>query len=255
MKVVIVGSGNVATVFSKLIIKSGHEIVQILSRNENHAKDLANQYNVPWGSFKSTPYVDADFYILAISDNSLSHLDQYKVLGKKIVLHTAGSVSKDVLRQLSENYGILYPLQSLNKNSKDIFSIPLMIDGNSGRVTNKIEAFAKTLSPDITHASDSERLKYHIAAVLVNNFTNHLFAVGEEFCEKEHIDFKKLYPLIHETTNRIQDRPPKNTQTGPAIREDIYTMGKHLQLLSDHTDIKYLYLKLSESIIKFHHDH
>ena len=89
-------------------------------------------------------------------------------------------------------------------------------------------------------------------AVLVNNFTNHLFAVAEEFCEKEYIDFKKLYPLIDETAKRIMEQSPKVVQTGPAVREDIYTMGKHLQLLTPHTDLKYLYLKLSESILKFH---
>jgi hypothetical protein len=41
-------------------------------------------------------------------------------------------------------------------------------------------------------------------------------------------------------------------QTGPAIREDIFTLNRHLQALTAHPDIKYLYLKLSESILKLH---
>ena len=43
MKVVLVGSGNVATVLGKVIHNAGHEIVQVLSRNENHAKELAKE--------------------------------------------------------------------------------------------------------------------------------------------------------------------------------------------------------------------
>ena len=39
MKVVMVGSGNVAAVLSILIQKAGHEIVQVASRNADHAKD------------------------------------------------------------------------------------------------------------------------------------------------------------------------------------------------------------------------
>ena len=252
MNVVIVGSGNVATVLAKVIHKAGHEIVQILGRNENRAKVLANTYNATWGSFKSTPYSNADLYILAVSDNSLSHLDLYQNLGKKIVLHTAGSVSMEVLQDLSENFGILYPLQTLTKGSEDIYSLPFLINGSSDTVKEFVESFAKTLSPNVSYASDQERLKYHIAAVFVNNFTNHLYAIAEDFCSKEEIDFKKLFPLIRETTDKVMKDSPKNVQTGPALREDIYTMGRHLQMLTSQPDIKYLYLKLSESILKFH---
>ena len=252
MNVVIIGSGNVATVFAKLIYSSSHSIIQVLSRNENHAKELASLYNSSWGTFKSTPYASADLYILAISDNSLAHLELYPSLGKKLVVHTAGSVSMDVLKEISENYGVIYPLQSLTKNTEVINDFPIMINGNSKENLEFITNFAKTLSSQVSFASDAERLKYHIAAVIVNNFTNHLYTIAENFCEIEHIDFHKLYPIINETTRRILKASPKEVQTGPALREDIYTMGKHLKILTPHIDIKYLYLKLSESILKFH---
>lgn len=252
MKVVMVGSGNVATVLGKVIHTAGHEIVQVLSRNENHAKALAQTFNCSSGSFKSTGYKEADIYILAITDTALYHLDQYVQLGNKLVVHTAGSVSKDVLKNVSSNYGIIYPLQSLIKDSANIPEIPLLVDGSSAETTTFIQDFSKTFSGNVSVADDMERLKFHVAAVLVNNFTNHLFAMGDEFCKKETIDFEKLYPLIDETIQRVKLHPPQNVQTGPAIREDIYTLGKHLQILSAHPDLKYLYLKLSESILKLH---
>ena len=55
MKVVIVGSGNVATVLGKVIHNAGHEIVQILSRNENHAKALAQTFNCCGGGKPRAP--------------------------------------------------------------------------------------------------------------------------------------------------------------------------------------------------------
>jgi predicted short-subunit dehydrogenase-like oxidoreductase (DUF2520 family) len=252
MKVVIIGSGNVATVLANIINNSGHEIVQILSREQNNAKNLASLFNCSYGSFIRTPYADADIYIIAISDAALWNLSQYAHLGKKLVVHTAGSVSIQVLKEISDNYGILYPLQSLSKNSDHTPEIPLLIDGNSDFVKNELELFAKSLTPNVSFANDDERLRYHVAAVLVGNFTNHLYALAEEFCDQEHIDFKTLFPLIKETAFRIEDQSPKNVQTGPAIREDILTMGKHLKALTPHSDLKYLYLKLSESILKFH---
>lgn len=252
MKVALVGSGNVATVLGKVIQNAGHEIVQVLGRNENHAKLLADKFKCDSGSFKTSAHKDADIYLLAITDTALYHLDQYVQLGEKLVVHTAGSVSKEVLKNISSSYGIIYPLQSLIKNSEKIPEIPLLVDGSNDDTTGIIYDFCKTLSNNVTIANDQERLKFHVAAVLVNNFTNHLFAMADEFCEKEKIDFKKLYPLIDETISRVKLNPPGDAQTGPAIREDIYTLGKHLQILSAHPDLKYLYLKLSESILKLH---
>jgi len=252
MKVVIIGSGNVATVLGKVIHHAGHEIVQVLSRNENHAKELSQIFNCSSGSFRSSEYKQADIYLLAINDNALYHLNQYVHLGDKLVVHTAGSVSKNVLQDISSNYGIIYPLQSLVKNSEKIAEIPLLVDGSNPEVITFIREFAETVSSNVAIADDQERLKFHVAAVLVNNFTNHLFAISDDFCKKENIDFTKLYPLIDETISRVKLHPPQSVQTGPAIREDIYTLGKHLQLLSAHPDLKYLYLKLSESILRFH---
>lgn len=252
MKVVLVGSGNVATSLGKIIHRAGHQIVQVLSRNENHAKLLADQFKCGYGSFKTPGHIQADIFILAITDTALYHLDQYVHMGEKLVVHTAGSVSKDVLKNISVNYGIIYPLQSLIKESEPEPEFPIMIDANTESNLLIIRQFVQSWSKNVTQASDEERLKYHVAAVLVNNFTNHMFAMAYEFCEKEGIDFKKLYPLINETSKRIESHTPQSVQTGPAIREDIYTLGKHLQVLSSHPDLKYLYLKLSESILKLY---
>ncbi|MEO6949318.1 MAG: NAD(P)-binding domain-containing protein, partial [Ginsengibacter sp.] len=42
MKIVMIGAGNTATILSKLMINRGHEIIQVLSRDRNHAKILAS---------------------------------------------------------------------------------------------------------------------------------------------------------------------------------------------------------------------
>ena len=112
--------------------------------------------------------------------------------------------------------------------------------------------FARSLSDTVIPTNDRERLHYHVAAVFVSNFTNHFYAIAENFCEKEKINFKNLLPLINEVTTRVNLNSPHTVQTGPAIREDIATLNLHLQTLSAHPDLKYLYLKLSESILKMH---
>lgn len=252
MNVVIVGSGNVASALSVLIQKAGHEIVQVVSRNIEHARVLASRYNAAAVSLAEPQFAPADIYIVALTDAALDSIEKITGFKNKFVVHTAGSVSIDVLKNSSSNYGVLYPLQTLTKVTQQIPEIPFLIEGNTKETLHRIMKFARTLSNNVIPVNDSERLHYHIAAVFVGNFTNHLYAIAENFCEKEKIDFKNLLPLINEVTSRVNNNSPRDVQTGPAIREDIFTINRHLQTLSSHPDLKYLYLKLSESILKLH---
>ncbi len=249
MKVVIIGSGNVATVLARLFKKKNHEIVQVVSRELAHAKLLADEMGCSFTDNEGVIDTSAELYLVAVSDSALYSLNNSVHLGKKLVLHTAGSVSKDVLKDISVNYGVLYPLQSLRKELEPFGDIPFLIDGNTEETQTIIKDFAKTFSGNVCKSSDEERLKLHVAAVVVSNFTNHLYAMAEEFCNKENIDFKLLVPLIKETAQRTSNQSPANMQTGPAVRNDVFTLDKHLQLLANYPKLKYIYLKLTDSIV------
>ena len=249
MRIVIIGSGNVATVLGRLFKKHGHEPVQVMSRHFDHAKILADELGCAAADYDGVTDLSADIYMVAISDGILFDLNKSFKLGNKLIVHTAGSVSKEVLKDISSNYGVLYPFQSLRKEMAYIPEIPLLIDGNTQETVTLLEDFAKTISPDVRKTTDEERLKLHVAGVVVNNFTNHLYSIAEDFCSKEGIDFKLLFPLIQETTRRITLFSPKDVQTGPAVRNDVFTLDKHLRILTDHPKLKYLYLKLTDSIM------
>lgn len=250
MRIVIIGSGNVATVLGKIIKNAGHEIIQVVSRDTTHASTLAGILNSPFTDYNGVIDASADIYIIAISDTALYDLPPVFNFGNKMVLHTAGSVSKNVLQKVSSKYGVLYPLQSLRKEMTDIPEVPLLIDGNSKEMIHFIEEFANTLSSTVSVADDDQRLHLHLAAVIVCNFTNHLYAMTENFCRKEKIDFSMLHPIIAETALRIQKRSAEELQTGPAMRQDFVTIDKHLKMLNIYPALKNIYLKLTDSIIE-----
>jgi predicted short-subunit dehydrogenase-like oxidoreductase (DUF2520 family) len=249
MRIVLIGSGNVATVLGRLFKQNNHQIIQVMSRHEAHAKKLAEELGCAATNYDGVTDMSADLYLVAINDSILFDLNKSFKLGNKLIVHTAGSVTKEVLKEISTRYGILYPFQSLRKEMEGVPEIPLLIDGNTEETTGILEEFAKTLSPNVKKTTDEERLKLHVAGVVVNNFTNHLYAVAEDFCQKENLDFKLLFPLIQETTSRITKYSPKEVQTGPAFRNDVFTLDKHLRMLTAHPKLKYLYLKLTDSIM------
>jgi hypothetical protein len=248
MRVVMIGSGNVATIFSRLIKRSGHEVLQVVSRQLPHAKTLAAELNCDFTDNYDNIDKTADIYIVAISDDSLNKFDNPFNLKEKLIVHTAASVSKDILRNISTNYGVLYPLQSLRKEIPDLVGIPLLIDGNTANSTKLIADFATTISPIVSNANDEQRLKLHVAAIIANNFANHLFSLTEDFCKKEQVDFKLLLPIINETTRRLRTSSPTDVQTGPAARNDESTIEKHLSLLANYPKLKNLYKLITDSI-------
>jgi len=155
----------------------------------------------------------------------------------------------DILKNVSSNYGVLYPLQSLKKDLEEIKEIPFLVDANSEENVGILENLAKEICPMVERCNDDTRLKAHVAAVFINNFTNHLYLQAEDFCNKEHINFDLLKPLLMETAHRILAHSPKEVLTGPAVRNDTFTLEKHLRALVNHPKQKYLYMKLTDSII------
>ena len=249
MKVVMVGSGNVATVLGKKMKENGIDILQVVSQTLSNALELGNALQVPATDNFGEINTSADFYIIAVTDPNITMVAAQLPEIDGIILHTAGSVSKDVLEGYSNKYGVLYPLQTLHRNVEVLPDVPVLVDGNTETVKEAIKNFAKTWAEKVVIANDQQRLNTHVAAVMVNNFTNHLMALTEDFCMKEGIDFSLFLPLIYQTVNNLDAMPAAQLQTGPAERGDISTIDKHLQLLNRYPSLRNLYLKLSESII------
>jgi predicted short-subunit dehydrogenase-like oxidoreductase (DUF2520 family) len=250
MNIVIIGSGNVAAVLGKKLIAAGHTILQIISRNASAASELAYEWDTESANYLTLINKNADLYIIAVSDNAIAEIAKELSLPGKVVVHTAASVTMDVLKEISTHYGVLYPLQSLRKEMKRLPDIPIYVAGNDETARTQLQLLADGISfqPPAKTADDEQRLKLHVAAVLVSNFTNHLYALAEEYCKKEGIDFTQLRPLIEETALRIHESSPQQVQTGPAIRHDGETIKMHLSLLDSHPVLKNIYIFLTESI-------
>jgi predicted short-subunit dehydrogenase-like oxidoreductase (DUF2520 family) len=252
MDIVILGSGNVAAVLGRKFKAAGHTILQIVSRNASVASKLAYEWDTESTNYSSIINRNADVYIVAVSDDAIDDAVADLQLPRKVVAHTAASVSKDVLKNVSDHYGVFYPLQSLNKENVDLPEAPIFFDGSDEFTKKKLEALAISISPQhVSQASDDARMKLHVAAVFVNNFTNHLYALAENYCKKEGINFNELLPLIEETASRIKDISPSRSQTGPAIRNDEETIQKHLAILNSHPELKKVYEFLTSSIKGF----
>lgn len=249
MDIVIIGSGNVAAVLGRKFKAAGHQIIQVVSRNMTTASALAYEWDTESTNYMSLLNKNADVYLIAVQDNAIKEVISDLRLPGKVIAHTAGSVDKDILKHVSAHYGVFYPLQSLRKETDRLPDTPVFFEGSDEKANKTLEKLAHSIAfEQVAKAGSEERLKMHVAAVIVSNFANHLYTLAEAYCKKEGLDFKQLIPLIEETASRIKEISPNQSQTGPAIRHDIETIQKHIAMLKDHPQLQKIYVILTESI-------
>lgn len=254
-QIVFIGAGNVATNLAQIINEKISQNIHIHSRTENSAKLLADKINATYSFNENNIPANASLYIVSISDDAISTIVKSEIIKEKInnnlVVHTAGSIQANILENISANYGIFYPLQTFSRFKKANFkNIPLCLEANSGFNYNRLSKIAFQISDDVRKINFEQRKYIHLAAVFANNFSNNMFAIAEDILKEKDIDFDILLPLINETIEKIQKNSPKKAQTGPAKRNDVEVMNKHIELLKKDTNLQNIYKFVSQNILK-----
>ena len=225
IRIGLIGTGNVATALAREIRK--HELltlVKLIGRDQNKLpKDLIS---VPFSNQFNALH-SCDMILIAVSDHSIQEVSNQLPLTDAVVAHTSGASSMDLLSN-HKHRGVFYPLQTFSKQQPLTWSeIPILWEGNKKLVDEKLETLSQLLSPLAVQSDEKQRLSMHLAAVVVNNFTNHLYAEAHRFCKSKHMNFDLLVPLIEETTRKIKQLDPRESQTGPASRGDMQTIQRH----------------------------
>ena len=252
--IVIIGSGNVAYHFLNAFSANGIKVLQLLARNEQKAKELSSKFSVPYTI--NTEHIDksADLYILAVQDDQIHSVAARLHLDRQLLVHTSGFSSIDLLSGASTNTGVIWPLQTLTAgNEVDYNNIPFFIEGNNKENEAKLSRIAGLVSGRVVQADSPTRQRVHLAAVIASNFTNHLYSIASSIMENTGISPDVLSPLIMETAKKAITAGPLISQTGPASRNDLNVIERHLGLLESNPEFREIYRIISNNIINLHH--
>ena len=145
--------------------------------------------------------------------------------------------------------GVFYPLQTFTREAPlDIQEIPFLISARSRELQEQLVTLATRISSSVQVIRDQDRPTVHLAAVLTNNFMNHLMGVAQSLLQEQGIDHEVLEPLIRETVRKAMQGDPHLSQTGPAQRGDLDTIQEHLRRLAHHPEWAIIYRTLTQSI-------
>jgi predicted short-subunit dehydrogenase-like oxidoreductase (DUF2520 family) len=243
------GSGKVATPLCRELFRSGFSIDMVYSRNRATGNELALSCNSVWSATPDFP-PSTEIIIVAVPDDELpALLASIKCERITIVAHTAGSIGLDVFPPETEHKGVIYPLQTFSEGRKiDFRQLPFFIESSDNYTGETLRYVAEKISSKVSFMEVSQRRIIHLAAIFVNNFTNHMLTLGKELTDRNNTPFEIMGPLLMETVSKALENGPENSQTGPAVRHDIKTIEKHLELLSFSHDLQEIYRELTRSI-------
>ncbi len=248
MKIVVIGSGNVAESLAQAIAEAeGLELVQVFARNEERGRKVAELAQSKWSN---SELAEADLYLISVSDNAVEgcakslHIPQ-----NAVIAHTAGCCPMESLAPHTHR-AVFYPFQTFSVGRKVDFSKGyIFVEGATDHALNTVERVAHTLTEKVLTADTARRAVIHLSGVFACNFANAMYANAAEVLAKEGLPFDIVAPLIEETAKKvIESQSPAESQTGPARRGDNETLERHRKMLAEEPTKREIYDKISEDI-------
>tara|TARA_R110002072_G_scaffold302271_3_gene484520 strand:- start:3865 stop:4614 length:750 start_codon:yes stop_codon:yes gene_type:complete len=233
----IVGDGNAGNYFANQFVKEGLEVSHF-SRNPKSARLAVEEYSEE---------LNLDFLFLAIPDGEISGFSKTISSGRTVIIHLSGTTELSAIDEKHKNKAVFWPLMSLSPHSiSELKDIPFCLEANTENARNLLQNFCDQLNLQFYWRGYEQRLKMHLAAVISQNFSNHLFHISHNILKEEDLDMELFKPILLETINRLGKEDPKIYQTGPAKRKDHKTIERHLDLLKGSE--KEIYSIISQSI-------
>ena len=239
MRIVVIGTGRLASNLVPALQKVGHEVRVVNSRT---LEGLPNE---------------ADAFVIAVKDDALESVARRVVQGREeqVFFHTAGSMPLSVFEGIARHYGVFYPMQSFSKERQvDFADVPIFLEGCDDKAMQTAHAIAVSISRKVYELTTAERRYLHLAAVFACNFANHCYALSAKVLEQHGLPFDVMLPLIDETARKVHTMHPVPAQTGPAIRWDENVMSAQKALLDNEPEMQKIYELMSNSIHKLAHD-
>ena len=248
MKIVVIGSGNVAESLAQAVAEAeGLELVQLFARNEERGRKVAELAKCEWGN---TRLAEADLYLISVSDNAVADVAKgLQVAEGAVVAHTAGCCPMEALAPHTHR-AVFYPFQTFSAGRKvDFTKGYIFVEGATDHALRVVDEAAHRLTQKVLPADGARHAVIHLSGVFACNFANAMYANAAEILAKEGLPFDIVAPVIEETAKKaVEVGDPALSQTGPARRGDTQTLIRHRAMLAQKPHTQDIYDKISEDI-------
>lgn len=237
----IIGAGRVGTSLGLLLNRAGHRITACAARSSK-TLDVAVRLLGSQGTTKLSEAVSgAEIVMISVPDDAVDgvarelapHMDE-----GTFVFHTAGSKGVAPLAPLEEvgaNVAAIHPLQAIPSTEAGLERIPGSFFGVTTSHLDWATGLVEAVGGRVLEVPESERTLYHACAAIASNYMVTLAML----IEGSGRDVEPYLPLMQGTLDNLRNLAPSKAMTGPLVRGDSGTLGRHLEVLGEEASSAY----------------
>lgn len=247
-EILLAGTGNLAAHLAGLFADIAGFRLDVAGRDPAKTHEFCNKFGgLPFREEEGKQYLAV---IVCVSDQAIESVAAKYGRKGAVLIHTSGASPMETLLTFHQSVGVFWPVQTFTAGREIGWTgLPVCIQSNDSLAADFLSLVTERTGIMPVESTSADRLRYHLAAVFVCNFVNHLYALADIWCREHLLETETLKALILETARKVQSLEPPEAQTGPAKRHDIQSLDKHLELLSDHPALKQVYTLLSKQIM------
>jgi len=237
----IIGAGRVGRALGRRLRERGWKIHAVITRSEATARRAVRSIGGGRAVAElSATICSAPIILISVPESAIpgvvAQLSSFgeSVLRGKIVLHTSGALSSDVLAQLQTMgaaIGSIHPLQTFSGvGVPDLDGKVFAIEGDAAAL-RAARNMTRVLGGHPLHVDAATKPLYHAAAVLS---AGHMLTLAEtaiqiftELGIKRREALKALLPLTRQTLENLERVGSRAAWTGPLARGDYATIALH----------------------------
>src|SRR5580658_1040433 len=243
----IIGAGRVGRALGRCLRELGWKIGAVVTRSEPTARKVVRSIGAGHAhAFLTRQVVAAQVILITTPDRCVAEVAEElarigaEELRGRIVLHTSGALSSDVLdplRQCGASVGSMHPLQTFSGVGVPPLDGKVFTIEGDAQAARIARAIARALGAIPVHIDGSKKPLYHAAGalaagnvlVLMEAATRLMTAAGMKRREA----VRALLPLTRQVLENFERLGPRAAWTGPLSRGDYGVLATHMEAMKD----------------------
>ncbi len=256
-RVFILGAGRAGRSLARALRAGGVQVAGLHGRHASAAEGITA--GTPPESLGSATCV-----LVTVRDaqleSALETLTTAAIAPGAVVLHASGSADPSglgALRRAGHPCGTFHPLVALSDPEhapQTLRGAWIGIDGDA-EARKLSERLAAAVAANVLYIPPGEKARYHAAAVFASNFPTVLMCLAEELLRgvgiAPDVARRALHPLFASAVENLRGGAGAGALTGPIVRGDADTIGRHLDALRAHPDTLDAYRALSRAALRW----
>jgi predicted short-subunit dehydrogenase-like oxidoreductase (DUF2520 family) len=263
-RVAIVGPGRLGSALAVELSRAGYRVSELVSRrrsaSESKARKLAKKLHARF-SIPQAACLDAEVIWFCVPDREISSAAR-RLAGSgpwrgKCAFHSSGALTSaelGTLQRKGARVASVHPLMSFVRGVvPSLKGVPFALEGDADalRVAARI---VRDLGGTAFPIPARNKVAYHAWGAFASPLAVALLVTAEQVANAAGLSpqqaRRKMLPMLKQTLENYRRWGAARSFSGPLVRGDAETIGKHLKILSPIPEAKEVYLALSRSALR-----